>query len=95
MSEKQAKPDTALELIDYPSRYPLKVFGNHSVEFESIVLSLIEARCPQVENFEVSRRASKAGKYIALTITITVNSQKQLEGIYRDLYDCEHVVMSL
>ncbi len=95
MADKQGKPGTALELIDYPSRYPLKVFGNQSVEFEDIVLALIRARCPQAEHFEVSSRASKAGKYIALTITFTVQNQKQLENIYQDLYACEHVVMSL
>ena len=92
MADKQA---SALELIDYPSRFPLKVFGNQSVEFEDIVLALIKTRCPQAEYFEVSRRASKAGKYIALTITFTVQNQKQLENIYQDLYECEHVVMSL
>lgn len=89
------KPSTALALIDYPSRFPLKVFGNQSAEFEDIVLALIKARCPQAEHFEVSSRASKAGKYIALTIIFTVQNQKQLENIYQDLYECEHVVMSL
>jgi putative lipoic acid-binding regulatory protein len=95
MADKQVKPGAALELIDYPSRFPLKVFGNQSVEFEDIVLALIKARCPQEEHFEVRRRASKAGKYIALTITFTVQNQRQLENIYQDLHECEHVVMSL
>jgi putative lipoic acid-binding regulatory protein len=95
MADKQVKPGAALELIDYPSRFPLKVFGNQSVEFEDIVLALIKARCPQAEHFEVRRRASKAGKYIALTITFTVQNQRQLENIYQDLYECEHVLMSL
>jgi putative lipoic acid-binding regulatory protein len=95
MADKQVKPGAALELIDYPSRFPLKVFGNQSVEFEDIVLALIKARCPQAEHFEVRRRASKAGKYIALTITFTVQTQRQLESIYQDLYECEHVLMSL
>jgi len=95
MADKRVKPSTALELIDYPSRFPLKVVGNQSAEFEDIMLALIKARCPQAEHFEVSSRASKAGKYIALTITFTVQNQKQLENIYQDLYECEHVLMSL
>jgi putative lipoic acid-binding regulatory protein len=95
MADKQVKPGAGLELIDYPSRFPLKVFGNQSVEFEDIVLALIKARCPQAEHFEVRRRASKAGKYIALTITFTVQNQRQLENIYQDLHECEHVLMSL
>jgi len=95
MVEKQANRNTALDLIEYPSRFPLKVVGNQSTRFEDIVIDLIKARCPQAEHFEVSSRASKGGKYTALTVTFTVYSQKQLENIYRDLYDCEHVVMSL
>ena len=87
--------ESALALIDYPSRFPLKVFGNRSDEFEPIVLDLIRARCPQAEHIEVRRRSSKGGKYLALTLTFTVHSQQQLEQIYQDLYDCEQVVMSL
>lgn len=95
MAENQLEPRSALELIEYPSRFPLKVFGNRSQQFEDIVLGLIKKRCPQAEHFEISRRTSKAGTYVALTITFTIYSQKQLEEIYQDLYDCEYVMMSL
>ncbi len=95
MVETPTMPGSALELIDYPSRYPLKVVGNQHTEFENIVLQLVRTRCPQAEHIEVSQRASKKGKYVALTLTFTVHSQQQLEGIYRDLHECEHVVMSL
>ena len=87
--------ETGLGLIEYPSRFPLKVLGSHSDEFESVVLELVRARCPQAEHIDVRRRSSKGGKYLALTLTFTVYSQKQLEEIYQDLYDCEHVVMTL
>jgi len=87
--------ESGLALLDYPSQFPLKVLGHHSDELEAIVLELVRARCPQAEHIEVRRRSSKGGKYQALTLTFTVYSQQQLEDIYRDLYDCEHVVMSL
>ena len=95
MTEPEDSIDSALALLEYPNRFPLKVFGNHTDEFEAIILELIRARIPQAEHIEVSRRSSKGGKYLALTLTFTVYSQKQLEEIYQDLYDCEHVVMSL
>jgi putative lipoic acid-binding regulatory protein len=87
--------ESGLGLIEYPSRFPLKVLGGHSDEFESVVLELVRARCPQAEHIAVRRRSSKGGKYLSLTLTFTVYSQKQLEEIYQDLYDCEHVVMTL
>ena len=95
MPGKLKSGESALTLLDYPSRFPFPVFGSQSDDFEGIVLDLIRARCPQAEHIEVRRRSSKGGKYLALTLTFTVYSQKQLEEIYQDLYDCEQVVMSL
>ena len=95
MVETPPMPRSALELIEFPSLYPLKVVGNQHAEFEDIVLQLVKARCPQAEHIEVSQRASKKGKYVALTLTFTVYNQQQIEDIYHDLHACEHVVMSL
>lgn len=95
MAEKSLLPPSALELIDFPSRYPLKVFGNDDAAFETIVLELVKARCPQAEHIEVSKRSSKGGKYVALTLTFMVYSHQQITEIYRDLYECQAVVMSL
>ena len=95
MSKTSESAESGLALLEYPSRFPLKVLGNHSEEFESIVLELVRARIPQAEHIDVRRRSSKGGKYLALTLTFTVYSQQQLEEIYQDLYDCEQVVMSL
>ena len=95
MTAQPTPSESALALIDYPSRFALKVFGKKNAEFEPIVVALVKARCPQAEHIEVSPRESKKGNYVALTLTFTVYSQKQIEEIYQDLYDCEQVVMSL
>ena len=95
MAGKLESGESALALIEYPSQFPLKVFGHQSDDFEPIVLDLIRARCPQAEHIDVRRRSSRGGKYLALTLTFTVYSQLQLEEIYQDLYDCDQVVMSL
>lgn len=92
----EAEPiESALALIDYPSEFPLKVFGKPSGDFESTVVDLVRARVPQAEHIEVRRRASRNGRYQALTLTFTVHTQQQLEDIYRDLHECDKVVMSL
>ncbi len=95
MSENSSTVKSALDFLDYPARFPLKVFGTQSAQFEDIVVKLVKARCPQAEHIEVSKRPSKGGKYIALTLTFTVNNRQQLEDIYQDLHACEQVVMSL
>jgi len=95
MTDEPRPTESKLALLEYPNRYPLKVFGKPSDDFEAIVLSLVRARCPQAEHIEVSKRSSRGGKYLALTLTFTVHTQLQLEDIYRDLYECDQVVMSL
>ena len=95
MADKLESGESALALIEYPSQFPLKVFGNQSDDFEPVVLTLIRGRCPQVEHIDIRRRSSRGGKYMAITFTFTVYSQQQLEEIYQDLYDCDQVVMSL
>jgi len=95
MAGQVESTESALALLDYPSRYPLKVFGRQSADLETSVLALVRARIPQAEHIEVSKRNSRGGKYQALTLTFTVYTQQQLEDIYRDLYQCEQVMMSL
>lgn len=95
MSEVPGSSESALALIDYPSQFPLKVFGRPGGDFEATVVDLVRARVPQAEHIEVRRRSSRNGKYLALTLVFTVHTQQQLEDIYRDLYACEQVVMSL
>jgi len=95
MSEKKPLPQSALELIDFPSRFPLKVFGAKNKKFEIAVLSLVKSHCSMDEKIETTSRESKNGKYTALTITFTASSKRQLEDIYQDLYDCDQVVMAL
>ena len=95
MPEKTTQADSPLDLLEYPAQFPLKVLGEKSERFEDIVVQLVKARCPQAEYIEVSKRLSKGGKYMALTLTFTVYSRQQIEDIYQDLYHCEQVVMSL
>ena len=95
MAELPESTESGLALIEYPSRFPLKVFGKPSDDFEDTVVALVRARIPQAEHIEITRRNSSGGKYLALTLTFTVYTQQQLEDIYRDLYDCEQVVMTL
>jgi putative lipoic acid-binding regulatory protein len=95
MTQANEPEVSSLALLEYPNRFPLKVFGKPGDEFENAVLLLVRARCPEVEHIEVTRRPSRSGKYLALTLTFTVYTQQQLEEIYQDLYECEQVVMSL
>lgn len=95
MNDLPESAESGLALLDYPNRFPLKVIGKPGADFEEKVLGVVRARIPEAEHIDIRRRESRGGKYLALTLTFTVYTQRQLEDIYRDLYACEQVLMKL
>jgi putative lipoic acid-binding regulatory protein len=82
-------------LIEFPSRFPIKVFGKDTLEFRSVTLAIVQTHADSTADLEISERVSGKGQYLALTYTITAQSKQQLDSIYQSLTACEHVMMSL
>jgi uncharacterized protein len=82
-------------LLKFPCDFLLKVFGKATEDFELAVLSIIRQHCPKLREDAVQQRNSKQGKYLALSIMVHVESQAQLDQIYRALSSCSEVVMVL
>ncbi len=82
-------------LLEFPCRFPIKIVGHASPDFETEILALIRRHAPELSDEAVSRRPSQGGKYLALTVTIEASSRQQLDAIYRALSAHEQVVMSL
>ncbi len=82
-------------LITFPCDFSIKVFGAATPEFEVTILTIIQHHCPNLSENAIVQRNSKAGKYLALTICVHVDSQKQLDDIYRELSANPLVVMAL
>jgi len=81
--------------LKFPCRFPIKVMGHASPTFEAEIIALVRQHVAELSDDAISRRPSKGGKYLALTITIEATSRQQLDAIYQALADCESVVMSL
>lgn len=84
--------DPKPSLLQFPCDFPLKIFGLGSDEFEEGVLSIIHKHAPHCVS---QSRPSKNGKYLALSVTVTVSSKEQLDAIYQDLSASPLVVMVL
>jgi putative lipoic acid-binding regulatory protein len=67
-------------LIEYPSRFPIKVMGLNVDGFVHAITRIAEQFDPAFE-----LRASKADKYLGVTITVTAISREQLDELYRTL----------
>lgn len=77
------EPHTAPPLIDFPCDFPIKVMGETHDTFSQTIIDLIQTIVPSFNAAQVEMKASSAGKYISLTCTVHVESQEQLDSIYR------------
>lgn len=82
-------------LVEYPSDFPLKIFGVQHPEFAQSVLNVVMKHAPDFVPSSMEMRASKTAKYISLTCTIRATSRKQLDAVYQDLVDHPLVKMVL
>ena len=72
-------------LIEYPSRFPIKVMGANVDGFVHSVTEVARRFDPGFDPATVELRDSRAGNYLGVTITITATSREQLDDLYRAL----------
>lgn len=73
-------------LIDYPSRFPIKVMGMNANGFVHAITQIAEQFDPSFDpTNSLELRESSGGKYLGVTVTITATSREQLDEIYRTL----------
>lgn len=81
-------PDTdprKASLIEYPSKFPIKVMGTKVDGFVAAVTHIARQFDPAFDAASVELRNSKGGNYLGITITITATSREQLDELYRTL----------
>ncbi|MES2976768.1 MAG: DUF493 family protein [Pseudomonadota bacterium] len=72
-------------LIEYPSRFPIKVMGNKVDGFVAAIVSITREFDPDFDESTIELRPSKAGNYLGVTVTVTATSREQLDELYRTL----------
>lgn len=90
-----SKKELTQSLIEYPTDFPLKIFGQQQAGFAQAVLEVVTKHDPGFLAASMEMRASKTAKYISLTCTIRATSRKQLDAVYQDLVDHPLVKMVL
>ena len=72
-------------LIEYPSRFPIKVMGEKVDGFVHAVTHVAMQFDPGFDASSIELRESSGGKYLGVTITVTATSREQLDALYRTL----------
>jgi putative lipoic acid-binding regulatory protein len=79
----------------FPCVFPVKVMGANQDDFERLVLEIIRKHASIANEEVVTSRLSRNGRFLSVTVNINVESQEQLDAIYRELSAHERVLMML
>ena len=71
--------------LEYPCPYPIKVMGEHSDDFASVIVAIVQLHDPAVTHEHVRIRASSQGRYVSLNITFTAQSPEHIMALHADL----------
>jgi putative lipoic acid-binding regulatory protein len=80
---QDAQPERSL--IEYPSRFPVKVLGANVDGFVHAVTAVVRRFAPGFDASTIELRPSSSNKYLGVTVTITATSREQLDELYRTL----------
>jgi putative lipoic acid-binding regulatory protein len=73
-------------LIEYPSRFPIKVMGAKVDGFVEEITAIAQRFDPTFDvASSVQLRDSSGGNYLSITITVLATSREQLDDLYRAL----------
>lgn len=77
--------------LEFPCRFPVKVMGRTTSEFEPRVMEIVRRHVPDLGEDAVRGRPSRSGRFVSLTVTFTARSREQLDDLYRELSDSDCV----
>ena len=69
----------------FPTEFPIKVMGRRVDEFAQTMVAIVCEHAPDFDPATVELRASRAGNYLSVTVTINATSREQLDSLYRAL----------
>jgi len=82
--------------IEFPcADYPIKVMGQAHQQFEDFVLEVMERHAPGYDRQRVSKRPSRNGTFVSITVFITATGIDQLEALHQELRSSSWVKMVL
>lgn len=82
-------------LLQFPCEIPIKVFGRNEQGFREAVLTILKKHFDRSEPSAMSERASSAGKYLSITVTVHAQTREQIDAAYRDLTAHADIMMVL
>jgi len=81
----------SVELLEsihtFPGDYKIKAIGLADDDFESRVVEAVCSHLPARSDLDYSVRVTPGGRYVAVTLDITVQTAEQVRTIYAEIRD--------
>lgn len=81
------------ELLTFPVAYPIKVVGRRSDTLRADIDAIVREHVPDLEDSQISERASNQQHFLAITYTINARSREQVIALANALQANENVIM--
>jgi len=82
-------------LLEFPCSFPIKMMGHDTPAFRQTVREIVEKHAGPVDDTAVQNSLSRNGRFVSVTITVSAQSQQQLDDIYREVSAHDDVLMAL
>jgi putative lipoic acid-binding regulatory protein len=82
-------------LLVFPTDFPVKIMGQASDDFRSLVMGIVTRHFGTLEPHRIEERPSANGKYLSITVTVLATSKAQLDALYLELTSCSQVLVAL
>jgi hypothetical protein len=83
MTDRPAAADASP--LQFPTDFPIKVMGRRVDDFAQSIVAVVTEHAPDFDPATLEMRASRAGNYLSLTVTVHATSREQLDNLYRAL----------
>ncbi len=84
-------------IMGYPCEIAVKAMGRTDldIDFERLVVEIVRRDASDLGEGAVTSRKSRNGNYVAVTVRVMAENREQMDRIYQELCDHEHVTMAL
>ncbi len=93
MRTERRNPETSG--LEFPCEYPIKAMGPTGEPFMQLVRQIVATHAGDISDDQVRIKASSGGKFQSVTLTVRIESRRQLELVYRELAAAETVLWTL
>lgn len=81
------------ELLRFPTSYPIKVVGRRSENLRASIDAIVRAHVPDLDDSQVTERASNQQHFLSITYTFTARSREQVVELAKALQASKDVIM--